>query len=197
MRWITSPSRVGEWAYLCLLAFVSQSVLVAAEPAEPVSIGEPREGVSEVAEVETYIKTFVANGRKEQRAARDRRWKAIPELAALIVEVAREWSLDPLLVAVVVKYESSFYQASVGAVGELGLMQVWGKAARDDDGKPYDLDTSRGQLMAGCHHFVRCLEQCGGDVLSALKAYQSGQCGASRTGAGLRYREYLAVRSKR
>lgn len=67
------------------------------------------------------------------------------ELVPLVVAAAQKESLDPLLVAVVISYESSWAVGAAGAVGEVGLMQVHGLAVGD-----HDVTTIEGNLAAGC-----------------------------------------------
>jgi len=188
----------GVWAAVMVAVLLLKCTLAFSEPlpapetsAGVVVVDESFE--RDVAAVEAYIRDFVAMGRSEERAARDRRWVKIPLYARLIVEHARQFGVDPLLVAVICKRESSFKVRAKGARKERGLMQVMpgGVASKDDKGRPYDLSTINGQLSAGANHLQRCLRLCRGNVRQALRAYQhSGGCHAQGTGADRRYREY-------
>lgn len=97
---------------------------------------------------------------------------AEPEgLAIQILQAARRHSLDPYLVAAVIRVESGYNPYAVSKAGALGLMQVmpfWREV----------LAVPRANLMkpavnldVGCQVLARYLKQYGGKVTRALGAY--------------------------
>jgi hypothetical protein len=82
--------------------------------------------------------------------------------------------LDPLLIAVLIAYESSWDHEVIGKFGERGYMQVHGDIASggfDED----DLDNPVNQLDAGIRHLRRAVEICDGDLRGALTMYGTGK----------------------
>lgn len=112
-----------------------------------------------------------------------RRRQAAMEIASLVVDVACSNGVDPILLAVFVTVESGWTTNAVGAIGERGLLQVHGVAARG-----HDLTTARGQLEAGASWLSRCVRACG-SLLGGMAMYQSGKC-ATHRGALRRLRIY-------
>jgi membrane-bound lytic murein transglycosylase MltF len=111
------------------------------------------------------------------------------------VESVARWSLhydvDPLLVATIVSLESSWRSVAVGALGELGLMQVHADKAKAG----YDLTDADQQIQAGTRWLRTCIEVCDGDVQRGVNMYATGHCRAPW--AALEYRMgryYRAVR---
>lgn len=92
------------------------------------------------------------------------------ELAVAVVEASRAYDLDPLLLLTWAFFESSLRPASVGALGEVGLMQLHGAAA---DG--CDLSTVAGQALCGAAWMRRQIDACG-SLVGGLTAYASGSC---------------------
>jgi hypothetical protein len=95
--------------------------------------------VDHVAVLESYLVHFFehTNGRLLKRAK-----GFVPQ----VIAAATQEGLDPLLLAVVISCESTWRPASVGKVGEVGLMQVHGEAALG-----FDVETIDGNLAAGAH----------------------------------------------
>jgi soluble lytic murein transglycosylase-like protein len=93
------------------------------------------------------------------------------KLIPLVVEHSNQYKIDPLLTAVIIACESSWLPKSNGGVGEKGLMQVHGVAA-----KGFDLTKPSGQIEAGVKHFRRALDKCDQDLSKAFKAYATGKC---------------------
>lgn len=119
-------------------------------------------------------------------------------LPFFIVEVARERDLDPLLVSVVVRHESSFWEkerTEEGAVGEQGLMQLHGEVLAKAIKAGYDLSTSRGQLQGGSDYLAECLETCS-STGKALAKYQTGKCRSQHGGPKLRLKRYRRLIAK-
>lgn len=87
---------------------------------------------------------------------------------------ARAQNWDPLLVGVIISCESSWTGGIVSqsTLGEQGLMQVHGVAARG-----FDLSTPEGQIAAGVTWLTRSRERCGDDLPRIIARYMTGSCG--------------------
>lgn len=100
----------------------------------------------------------------------------------LILPLARQYGVDPFLVAGLIRQESMYSPAIVSPAGAIGLMQVMpstgttlaaelGLAGFDPE---RDLRRPEVNLRLGIHYLAKRLEQYGGDVVSALAAYNAG-----------------------
>ena len=126
----------------------------------------------------------------------DPRWAVAAEYEAMLIEVAEAEGIDPALFVAMAFLESSFDYKAVGAIGELGLVQVHGKAKRG-----CDLSTPRGQAECGARWLTVVSEDCGKAVIldkekclktgskgacsGGLSGYASGSCAASDRVVGL------------
>jgi len=159
--------------------------------------------------VEDYIKRFLSASCKKRKEGPGRdacievtlnqkRARRAPKLAAMIDRIADERGVDPLVVAVVVDHESSFYEKiRDGKDGEQGLMQVHGQVLKKALSKGYDMKTSEGQLSAGTDELKRCQEEeCDGSLVGTLSCYQAGNCKTSAFGPKVRTRKVKRERSK-
>lgn len=108
-----------------------------------------------------------------------KRWRRAPEIARALATASREHCVSIEELLVLARYESSFRPSVIGGVGEVGLFQIHGRAARE-----HDLSTLEGQASAGASWYARCLARCD-ERVEALGAYQSGRC---RILAGARLR---------
>jgi len=127
---------------------------------------QPSEDYVQTAELSAYVSHFL-------RYHDTRRAEAL-ELVPIVVEVANEYDFDPLLVGVVITFESSWTSGITARTRhrERGLMQVHGRAA-----KGADLSTPRGQILAGVKWLDFCRQKCGDNRVKVLSAYQTGRCG--------------------
>jgi hypothetical protein len=95
--------------------------------------------------------------------------------AALIDVVARKHGLDPALVHAVVEAESGYRPSARSEAGARGLMQVLPSTARElgvrRAGALFDPEQN---LDAGVRYLKLLLQQYGGDVRTALAAYNAG-----------------------
>lgn len=119
-------------------------------------------------------------GKRIMRSAEIRK-----EMAEAIVSAARKHEVPPLLLTTIIYHESTFETSAKGALGEIGLMQVHGLAARG-----CDLQTLEGQLDCGAewlaHFYPKCQTWKG-----AVTAYGTrGSCVATtpRNEDKMRYR---------
>ena len=91
-----------------------------------------------------------------------------------IAQAALSTGLDPELIAAVAWRESRFSPDVIsmdrrGAIGEKGLMQVHGVAA-----KGCDLSTAQGQIMCGAIWLEKSINKCNGDIVGGIARYMSG-----------------------
>ena len=183
--------------------FLSILILIAAftakaNPNPVLEVEDTKEEVTkdrekQISEVEVYIKRFLGK-------MRDKRWKRVSILARLIVDSANKYGLDYMLVTVVVRRESSFWEGAVGSIGEYGLMQIHPKNYKARKG--HDLRTSRGQLEAGCALLAKCIKYCykpklneKQNLLRALTLYQSGTCNSKIPGPLGRLKLYYKAKT--
>jgi len=101
--------------------------------------------------------------------------------ADTLVADARAASLDPALVAALIRQESSYMPKAQSSVGARGLMQVMPSIGRDLARSrglgPWDpalLDRPEVSLLLGTAHFATFLAQEGGNIPRGLAAYNAG-----------------------
>jgi len=121
----------------------------------------------EKAELEAYITDFLKPISKTR--VYKKRLAAALALVPTVITHAKLQEIDPLLVAVMISSESSWDFTAVGKLGERGLMQTHGRAA-----KGFDMADPVQQIAAGCAHLARALEFCKGDLPGALTRYGTG-----------------------
>jgi hypothetical protein len=156
----------------------------------------------EVEEPEGAVAYLLSNGNIPKK---DVRWKEATEIEKILIEAAELEGIDPALFVAMAYRESSFTPSAIGKLGEIGLFQVHGKAARK-----CDLKTVAGQAACGARWLARVIAECGGYVVldskrcqktlsqaacsGGLAAYASGSCQArtKRTAWLIRARLKLA-----
>ena len=132
-----------------------------------------------VVEVDQYIQYFMAG-------VPAYRYRNAREYAPYVVASAEQYDIDPLLLAVTISVESSWMPDVVGKLGERGLTQVHGVAARG-----YDLEDARQQIEAGASWLSKCIDQCDGDLLGGLSKYQAGTGCRPHKSSRKRYNLYM------
>jgi len=120
-------------------------------------------------ELEAYVSTFLHTVRL-MRSYEQRKADALGTIP-LIIKFCDQYDIDPLLVAVVMTFESSWRPNVTGSRGELGVMQTMPRHFRS-----FDLSTPEGQIHAGVSHLRASLDACGGDLEQGLNYYGSGRC---------------------
>jgi len=90
---------------------------------------------------------------------------------SIILKYCDQYQIDPLLVAVIMRFESSWKTTAVGKLGELGVMQTMPRLF-----KKFDLNTADGQIHAGVSHLRASLNACGGDLEQGLNYYGANRC---------------------
>lgn len=118
------------------------------------------------AELERYVADFLYPVRL-MRDYEQRRADAL-ETIPIVLDHCQRNKVDPLQVATIMTFESSWRQKAVGDMGELGLMQTMPKHF-----KAFDLTTREGQIAAGVSFWRASLDAC--DTLEeAFNHYGTG-----------------------
>jgi hypothetical protein len=117
--------------------------------------------------------------------------RRLHEFAGYIVKSGRRFGVDPWLMAAMAFRESGFNPFAMGAVGELGILQINPERADAQDLRFLQDEwyRKRCRKAAGaCQQEVvdhaarvlaRCMQRCQGDVIDALGAYNTGRCGGN------------------
>ena len=116
------------------------------------------------------------------------------ELRELATAAARRHGLDPGLVLAVVAVESAFRPEAVSRKGAQGLMQLMPAIAASLGVK--DAFDPVENLDGGSRHLGSLLNLYGGDLVSALAAYNAGAGAVARHGGVPPYRETRAYVKK-
>lgn len=94
------------------------------------------------------------------------------ELQQNIQDAARRASLDPKLVAAIIRVESNFDATAKSAKGAMGLMQVMPKTAEASGiHAPFHTVSN---LMGACEYLRSLINRYRGDLKLALAAYNAG-----------------------
>jgi len=121
------------------------------------------------------------------------------ELDFLIEDVAREYNLEPALLASVIIRESRCDPSALGASGEIGLAQVspfwWRRELRKHEliehtGQLYDPHIN---LCCAAHILTKHLKRSSGDTWGALRRY-NGSGKAARAYADEVYKMYVELK---
>jgi hypothetical protein len=116
------------------------------------------------------------------------RHRITPHVIALVVDKAMKHGVDPLLVAVTISIESSWKPSARGRLGEVGLMQVYSKAAK----KGYNLRFPSHQIDAGAKWLGQSIWICG-NVAQGVNRYATGKCKPRWKMLRYRLRKYRAA----
>jgi hypothetical protein len=134
---------------------------------------------------ETETKTLVAYVDWFHRSVQASRSQTAKELIPTVITYAKKYNLDPLLVACLISFESS-WRSRAGALNEIGYMQIMpGKWSEQ-----FELTTQRGQIEAGAYRlrlaFIKCRS-----LEGALTHYACGRCvsKSERTKRKIQYRK--------
>jgi soluble lytic murein transglycosylase-like protein len=107
----------------------------------------------------------------------------------LIFEVAARYSLNPHLVAAIVRVESSFNPRAISRKGACGLMQLLPETARRFGLRRKDLFDPAKNLEAGARYLKWLSDRFGHDPVRVLAAYNAGEGAVQRYGGVPPYRE--------
>jgi soluble lytic murein transglycosylase-like protein len=101
---------------------------------------------------------------------------------ALIYEAASRYSLNPHLVAAIVRVESSFNPRALSRKGACGLMQLLPETARRFGLRRKDLFDPAKNLDAGARYLRWLADRFGHDPVRVLAAYNAGEGAVQRYG---------------
>ncbi len=96
------------------------------------------------------------------------------EINAALKDTADVWPVPTTLVRAVIRQESAFNPRAVSVVGAKGLMQLMPETAVKVGVAEKELFTPARNILAGVRLLATLLKYYGGDVVSALVAYNSG-----------------------
>jgi hypothetical protein len=108
---------------------------------------------------------------------------------AEIYQAAKRHSLNPQIVAAVVRAESAFDRGAVSPKGARGLMQLMPATARRFGVGGHEIHDPVKNLDAGSRYLRWLLDHFDGDLLKALAAYNAGEGTVDRYGGVPPYRE--------
>ena len=110
-------------------------------------------------------------------------WTALSPVThkVLLEKYSREYKLDPLLVAAIIKAESAFNPIAVSEKGAVGLMQLMPATAEElahelnvDYVNVEDLYNPEINIHLGYYYMVKLLKRYNGNLVFALAAYNAG-----------------------
>jgi len=107
----------------------------------------------------------------------------------LIYEVAARYSLNPHLLAAIVRVESSFNPRALSRKGACGLMQLLPETARRFGLRRKDLFDPAKNLEAGARYLKWLSSRFGEDPIRVLAAYNAGEGAVQRYGGVPPYKE--------
>lgn len=107
----------------------------------------------------------------------------------LIFEIAGRYSLNPHLVAAVVRVESSFNPRAISRKGACGLMQLLPETARRFGLRRRDIFDPAKNLEAGVRYLKWLSDRFGHDPVRVLAAYNAGEGAVQRYGGVPPYKE--------
>ena len=101
---------------------------------------------------------------------------AFPRFCELIKQEAERTGLDPALIDAVIKVESDYRPDTIGAAGEIGLMQVLPSTARllGFDGTDQELAEPATNIRLGVTYLAKAWNLAQGDLCRALMKYRAG-----------------------
>jgi soluble lytic murein transglycosylase-like protein len=101
---------------------------------------------------------------------------AFPRFCELIKQEAERTGLDPALIDAVIKVESDYRPGTIGAAGEIGLMQVLPSTARllGFDGTDQELAEPATNIRLGVTYLAKAWNLAQGDLCRALMKYRAG-----------------------
>lgn len=172
-----------------LILFFVAAMSIAAGPAEPLETDaviyeedlEAEFLAVQYAELDGYIDWYLAHYTRRADNAKN-------VYVPIIVDESKKHGLDPLLMAVIVSFESSWLHKSSGKLNEGGLYQIM---PRSPVRRRFKVDTIEGNIRGGVYWFGKAVEMCKGDMKQALSAYQSGRCKPVLKSAKRRWNKYI------
>ena len=124
---------------------------------------------TETTDISDAIKWLVRTNHRHQMWTNIR---ARSKIAEWILSAAIEQRLDPYLLIGMAYHESTFRPGVIGALGEVGLIQVAKHVRLECECDGYDMVVPLDQLRCGARHLRRMIDRCG-SLRSGLTAYAS------------------------
>src|SRR6516165_1205514 len=127
---------------------------------------------------------------------------AFPRFCELIKQEAERTGLDPALVDAVIKVESDYRPETIGAAGEIGLMQVLPSTARllGFNGNDKELADPATNIRLGVEYLATAWSLAHGDLCRSLMKYRAGHGEERMTPLSLEYcrraREHIAAEGR-
>jgi Transglycosylase SLT domain len=127
---------------------------------------------------------------------------AFPRFCELIKQEAERTGLDPALIDAVIKVESDYRPDTIGAAGEIGLMQVLPSTARllGFDGTDQELAEPATNIRLGVTYLAKAWNLAQGDLCRALMKYRAGHGEDRMSPLSVEYcrraREHLSVHGR-
>jgi len=172
---MTAPNKLGLAVILGFWALISLAAIAASDELRAEGHQLEEDTLEhQVADARAYIEAFAARTPNWPPSRRIHR--QAPQLAELLVTVARRYGLPYRALVVTARAESGFRLGVRGKrdKGDHGLLQVnlrhWGSLVED-----LDLGTAEGQVEAGARVLREGLDACG-DVEGAMAYYCVGSC---------------------
>jgi soluble lytic murein transglycosylase len=110
-------------------------------------------------------------------------WNALSPVTqkSLLYELAGTYKIDPLLLAAIIRSESTFWPFAESRAGAMGLMQLLPSTA-EEEARLLNLDYQDSEdlyrndinLRLGTHYFSRVLKSFDGNLVLGLAAYNAG-----------------------
>src|SRR6516165_11656589 len=127
---------------------------------------------------------------------------AFPRFCELIKQEAERTGLDPALIDAVIKVESDYRPDTIGAAGEIGLMQVRPSTARllGFGGTDRELAQPATNIRLGVTYLAKAWSLARGDLCRALMKYRAGHGEEQMTPLSVKYfrraYEHLSVQGR-
>ena len=127
---------------------------------------------------------------------------ALPRFCELITQEAERTGLDPALVDAVIKVESDYRPETIGAAGEVGLMQVLPSTARflGFHGNDKELADPATNIRLGVEYLATAWSLAHGDLRRSLMKYRAGHGEERMSAQSVEYcrraREHLAAQNR-
>jgi soluble lytic murein transglycosylase-like protein len=170
---LTNPSRLGVLVHLLVWSALALAACLYSDSLR----GEPVASVDGVEKAITWLIREAPNHRLNRNSKERREW------AVDFVDAGRRHRIDPYLLAVIAKRESTFRQSVTGGIGEKTCMQILPSTARSYQ---CDVSTRTGSIDCAALILRERLDACG-TIQQALAAYASrGKCSGYRKSATLR-----------
>ena len=108
---------------------------------------------------------------------------------AEVLEAARKFQLNPLVVAAVMRVESAYNHRAVSRAGARGLMQLMPATAARFGVAKHELFTPTRNIEAGTRYLRFLVDRFQGDAVRVFAAYNAGENAVDRYGGVPPYRE--------